>query len=163
MKISNFWKTNFLSITFPFIDDFALNIHEINDFLKFWPLMAFFGIHWPFWSFWPWMNFLSKDQSLVIKIKQNWAVSNNQMSKPNFESKLPIYSTVFIAPVDLLLVLNCGVNVIIYAIFDKKFRKIISSRFKNDNETTILTTKSNNQETSMAMLTKSETRTHWNF
>ena len=38
----------------------------------------------------------------------------------------------FLTPVDLLLVLNCGVNVIIYAIFDKKFRKIISSRFKND-------------------------------
>ena len=94
MKISNFGKTNFFSITFPFIDDFALNIHEINDFLKFWPLMAFFGLHWPFWSFWPWMNFLSKDQPLVIKIKQNWAVSNHQMSKPNCESKSPIYSTV---------------------------------------------------------------------
>ena len=66
----------------------------------------------------------------------------------------------FLSLFDLFTVLNCGVNVIIYAIFDKKFRKIISSRFKNDNETTILTTKSNNQETSMAMLTKSETRTH---
>ena len=56
-----------------------------------WPLMAFDGLHWPFW---PWMNFLSKDQPLVIKSKQNWAVSNNQMSKPNSESKSPIYSTV---------------------------------------------------------------------
>ena len=82
------------------------------------------------------------------------------MSKPNSESKLPIYSTVFIAPVDLLLVLNCGVNVIIYAIFDKKFRKIISSRFKNDDESTIWITKCNNEEASLAMLTKSETRTH---
>ena len=34
----------------PFIDDFILN----NEFLKFWPLMAFFGLHWPFWS---WMIF----------------------------------------------------------------------------------------------------------
>jgi hypothetical protein len=24
-----------------------LNVDEINDFLKFWPLMAFFGLHWP--------------------------------------------------------------------------------------------------------------------
>ena len=37
----------------------------------------------------------------------------------------------FLTPVDLLLVLNCGVNVIIYGIFDKKFRRIIGSRFKN--------------------------------
>ena len=29
-----------------------------------------------------------------MKIKQNWAVSYNQKSKPNSESKSPIYSTV---------------------------------------------------------------------
>ena len=50
----------------------------------------------------------------------------------------------FLSLFDLLTVLNCGVNVIIYGIFDKKFRKIIVSRFKNDQKTTILTTKSNN-------------------
>ena len=50
----------------------------------------------------------------------------------------------FLSLFDLLTVLNCGVNVIIYGIFDKKFRKIIGSRFKNDQKTTILTTKSNN-------------------
>ena len=26
-------------------------------FLKFWPLMTFFGLHWPFWPLWPWMIF----------------------------------------------------------------------------------------------------------
>ena len=51
MKISNFWKTKFPSIKFPFIDDFVLNIHEINDFLKFWPLMAFIGLYWPLLAF----------------------------------------------------------------------------------------------------------------
>ena len=68
--------------------------------------------------------------------------------------------TVYLTPVDLCLVINCGVNVIIYAIFDKKFRKIISTRFKKDKETKIWITKDNNQESSLAMLTKSETRTH---
>ena len=63
----------------------------------------------------------------------------------------------FLSLFDLFTVLNCGVNVIIYGIFDKKFRKIISSRFKNDDESTIWITKSNNQESSLAMLTKSET------
>jgi hypothetical protein len=33
---------------FHFMKNFTLNIDEINDFLKFWPLMAFFGLHWPF-------------------------------------------------------------------------------------------------------------------
>ena len=66
----------------------------------------------------------------------------------------------FLSLFDLFTVLNCGVNVIIYAIFDKKFRKIISSRFKKDKETKIWITKDNNQESSLAMLTKSETRTH---
>ena len=117
MKISNFWKTKFPSIKFPFIDDFALNIHEINVFLMFWSLMAFFGLHWPFWSFWPWMNFLSKDQPLVMKIKQNWAVFYNQMSKPNYESKLPIYSTVIKRPPNqyillLFLFLKSGFKVL---------------------------------------------------
>ena len=68
--------------------------------------------------------------------------------------------TVYLTPVDLCLVINCGVNVIIYAIFDKKFRKIISTRFKKDKETKIWITKDNNQESSLAMLTKSEIKTH---
>ena len=37
----------------------------------------------------------------------------------------------FLSLFDLFTVLNCGVNVIIYGIFDKKFRRIIGSRFKN--------------------------------
>ena len=48
IEISNFLKTSFFRITLTFIDDFTLNIDEINDFLKVWPLMAFFGLHWPF-------------------------------------------------------------------------------------------------------------------
>ena len=66
----------------------------------------------------------------------------------------------FLSIFDLFTVLNCGVNIIIYGIFDKKFRKIISSRFKKDEETKIWITKDNNQKSSLAMLTKSETRTH---
>ena len=88
MKIFKFWKTNFLSITFTFIDDFALNIDEMNDFFSLWPFMAFLAF---IGLCWPWMNFLSKDQPFVIKVRQNWAVSNNQMSKPISESKLLIY------------------------------------------------------------------------
>ena len=60
-KLSIFEKQLFLSITFPFIDDFTLIIDEINDFWKFWPLMTFFGLHWPFWPLWPWTIFLSKN------------------------------------------------------------------------------------------------------
>ena len=60
MKISNFWKIKFPSIKFPFIDDFALNIHEINDFLKFWPLMDFFfGLYWHLLAF---LVFLALDE-----------------------------------------------------------------------------------------------------
>ena len=78
-KFPIFEKQLFHSIEFPFIHDFTWNIDEINDFLKVWPLMAFFGLHWPLW---PWMNFLSKNWPLLIKIKHNWPVSTNQMSKP---------------------------------------------------------------------------------
>ena len=68
-KFSIFEKQLFLSITFSFIDDFTLNIDEINDFLKFWPLMTFFGLHWPFWPLWPWMIFFSsKNWPLLIKL-----------------------------------------------------------------------------------------------
>ena len=28
---------------------FKLRIHEFEDFLCLWPLMAFDGLHWPFW------------------------------------------------------------------------------------------------------------------
>ena len=59
-KLSIFEKQLFLSITFPFIDDFTLIIDEINDFWKFWPLMTFFGLHWPLWPLWPWMIFKAK-------------------------------------------------------------------------------------------------------
>ena len=81
-KLSIFEKQLFLSMTFQFIDDFTLIIDEINNFWKFWPLMTFFGLHWSFWPLWPWMIFLSKNWPLLIKIKHNWPVSNNQMSKP---------------------------------------------------------------------------------
>ena len=57
MEISDFLKTHFFSIILTFIDDFTLIIDEINDFWKFWPLMTFFGLHWPLWPLWPWMIF----------------------------------------------------------------------------------------------------------
>ena len=49
-KNSMLWKWKFpifekqliLSIAFPFIDDFTLNIDKINCFLNFWPLIWFF-------------------------------------------------------------------------------------------------------------------------
>ena len=49
----------------------------------------------------------------------------------------------FLSTFDLFTVLNCGVNIIIYGIFDKKFRKILCSRFKNDEKSTVLTITSN--------------------
>ena len=61
MKISNFVETPFFSIKLTFIDDYTMNIDDIKDFLKLWTLLAFFGLHWPFWPLWPWMNFLSKN------------------------------------------------------------------------------------------------------
>ena len=82
-KFPIFEKQLFHSIEFPFIHDFTWNIDENNDFFKVWPLMAFFGLHWPFWPLWPWMNFLSKNWPLQIKIKHNWPISNIQMSKTN--------------------------------------------------------------------------------
>ena len=82
---------------------------RVNYSIVFVELWGFwiFGLWWPFWpslAFFPWMKFLSKDQSLMINIKQNWAVSNNQMSKPISESKLPIYSTVCTYKVLYLLI-----------------------------------------------------------
>ena len=72
MKSIIFEKQLFLSITFPFIDDFTLIIDEINDFWKFWPLMTFFGLHWPFWPLWPWMIFLSKNWTLLAFVGLHW-------------------------------------------------------------------------------------------
>ena len=103
-KNSMLWKWKFpifekqliLSIAFPFIDDFTLNIDKINGFLKFWPLMTFFGLYWPFWPLWPWMNFLSKNWPLLIKIKHNWPVSTNQMSKPISKRNQAFWISVYI-------------------------------------------------------------------
>ena len=81
MKISDFFKTHFFSIIFTFINDFTLNSDnnkEIWSSGPCWPLLAFVGLHWPLW---PWKKFLSKNWPLLIKIKHNLPVSNNQMSK----------------------------------------------------------------------------------
>ena len=43
----------------------------------------------------------------------------------------------FLSLRDLFVVLHCGVNIIIYGIYDKNFRKIILSRCKNDKKTTV--------------------------
>ena len=55
------------------------------SFLPSLTFSAFGGLGWVF---------LSKDQSLMIEIMENWVVSNNQMSKLISESKSPVYSTV---------------------------------------------------------------------
>ena len=57
-------------------------------------MLAFVGLHWPFWPLWPWMIFLSKKWPLLIKIKHNWHVSNNQMSKPIAKQVSPTWITV---------------------------------------------------------------------
>ena len=47
MKISNFFKTPFFSITLTFIDDYTLTIDDIKEFWSFglcWPLLAFIGL-----------------------------------------------------------------------------------------------------------------------
>ena len=69
MKISDFLKTHFFSIIITFIDDFTLNSDNYKGNLKCWTLLAFVGLHWPFWPLWPWIIFLSKNWPLLIKIK----------------------------------------------------------------------------------------------
>ena len=49
-------------------------------------------------------------------------------------------NTVFSSLRDLFVVLNGGVNIIIYGIYDKNFKKIILSRCKNDKKTTVSST-----------------------
>ena len=44
MKIFNFFKTSFFTITLTFIDDYTLNIDDIKEFWSFglcWPSLAF--------------------------------------------------------------------------------------------------------------------------
>ena len=94
MKIFNFFKTHFFSIVLTFVDDFTLNSDNNKEILKFWAMLAFVGLHWPFWPLWPWMIFLSKNWPLLIKIKHNWSVSNNQMSKPITKQDRTFWSTV---------------------------------------------------------------------
>ena len=63
------------------------------------------GVWWPFLAIiglsslcWPWMNFLRKDQPLVIKIKQNWAVSSNQNQREKNWQNAPLCSILKIEP-----------------------------------------------------------------
>ena len=49
--------------------------------MKVWTLLAFVGLHWPFWPLWPWRIFLKQKLAFMIKIKHNWPVSNNHFSK----------------------------------------------------------------------------------
>ena len=47
MKISNFGKTPFFSITLTFIDDYTMNIDDIKYFWSYglcWPFLAFIGL-----------------------------------------------------------------------------------------------------------------------
>ena len=62
--------------------------------MKFWTLLAFVGLHWPFWPLWPWIIFLSKNWPFLIKIKHNWHVSNNQMLKSIFKGDREFQITV---------------------------------------------------------------------
>ena len=48
-------------------------------------------------------------------------------------------NVLFASLCDLFVVLNCGVNIIIYGIYDENFRKIILSRYKDDKKTTVYT------------------------
>ena len=59
MKISDFLKTHSFSIIFTFIDDFTLNSDNNKES---------FGLCWPLW---PWINSLSKNWPLMIKITHN--------------------------------------------------------------------------------------------
>ena len=61
-----------------------------RPFLPFLPLLAFFGLCWP------WMNFFKQRPAFGDKNQTNWAILNNQMSKPISES---IYSTVILKAV----------------------------------------------------------------
>ena len=47
-----------------------------------WSLLAFVGLHCPFWPLWPWTNFKAKPGLFWQKFKHNRPVSTNQMSKP---------------------------------------------------------------------------------
>ena len=56
MKISDFLKTFFRTLL-TFIDDFTLNSYNHQENLKVWTLLAFVGLHRPFWPLWPWIFF----------------------------------------------------------------------------------------------------------
>ena len=91
------FENTFFSIILTLIDDFTLNSDnniEIWSFGLCWPFLAFIDLHWPFWPLWPWIIFLSKKWPLLIKIKYNWHVSNNQMSKPISERVSATWITV---------------------------------------------------------------------
>ena len=51
-----------------------------------WPLLAFVGLCWPLLASLAFVNFLSENWPLLIKIKHNGPVSNNKMSKSISES-----------------------------------------------------------------------------
>ena len=48
-------------------------------------------------------------------------------------------NVLFASNYDLLVVLNCGVNIIIYGMYDENFRKNLLSRYKDDKKTTVYT------------------------
>ena len=81
MKISNFFKTPFFTITLTFIDDYTLNIDDIKEFWSF-------GLCWPLLAFLAFLAFVTLDESFkqkvanLVKNKQNWPVCINQMLKP---------------------------------------------------------------------------------
>ena len=65
MEISDFIKTHFFSIIFSFINDFTLN--SDNNKEKFWTLLAFVGLHWPFLAFVALDNFLKQKLAFADK------------------------------------------------------------------------------------------------
>ena len=57
----NFLKTHFSGIIFTFVDDFTLDSDNTQRKLKFWGMLAFVGLHWPFWPLRPLMIFKAKN------------------------------------------------------------------------------------------------------
>ena len=61
MKISNFVKTTFFSITLTVINDYVLNVDDIN---KFWS----FGLCWSLLVFMAFLAFATLDESFKQKV-----------------------------------------------------------------------------------------------
>ena len=85
--------------------------------MKFWTLLAFVGLHWPFWPLWPWIKILSRK---YVELNWGWIMPEQKCEKQKicgWNSGFAFFATSF--PFNgLKKSIVCDTTYLLFVVFD---------------------------------------------